>query len=260
MSGGGRSDFDTIVVERREQAEIALAREIAALVREKRRVNLGLATGDTPAGVYRELVRIHREEGLDFGQVSTFNLDEYLDLPPDHPGTFARWMHEQVFARLEVPSANVHIPAAGLAREEVAGHCLAYERAIREAGGVDVQILGIGRNGHVAFNEPGAARESRTREVELHPWTREDAAEAFGGIEKVPRRAITMGLATILEARRIRVLAFGSRKAGIVRRAIEGPVEPDVPATFLRGHPDLRIWIDRAAAAELSMDRGAVQA
>jgi glucosamine-6-phosphate deaminase len=233
-----------VVVDSREHAEHELAREIAGLVREDRRVVLGLATGDTPSGVYRELARLRSQEGLDFDRVRTFNLDEYLDLLPDHPGSLARWMRERVFEPLGIPSANRHVPAV-----DPGG--AAYERSIREAGGIDLLILGIGRNGHIGFNEPGSPRESRTREVRLHVWTREDAASVFGGIADVPDRAITMGIATILEARRIRVLAFGSRKAPIVRRALEGSIDAEVPASFLRGHPDLRIWLDPDAAAEL---------
>lgn len=249
----------TIVVERREQAEADLAREIGALVRERRRVVLGLSTGDTPAGLYRELVRLRREEGLDFGRVVTFNLDEYLGLAPDHPGAFTRWMLEKVFEPLGIPEGCRHVPPSSVPGDStgpaIAERCAAYERSIREAGGIDLQILGIGRNGHIAFNEPPASRDSRTREVRLHAWTRADAAQVFGSLADVPTRAITMGIATILEAKRIRVLAFGSRKAEIVARALEGPIGPEVPASFLRGHADLRIWLDREAARELDSGR-----
>jgi glucosamine-6-phosphate deaminase len=235
-----------IVVGRREEAEVALAREIAALVRERRRVVLGLATGDTPSGVYRELARMRKVEGIDFGEVVTFNLDEYLDLAPGDLRSFDRWTRECVGLPLGIAPARSRAPGGG--GDGIAERCRAYEEAIREAGGVDLQILGIGRNGHVAFNEPGSARASRTREVELHAWTREDAAERFGGIASVPRRAVTMGVATILEARALRVLAFGVRKRAIVKLALEGPVGPEVPATFLRGHPDLVVRLDREAA------------
>jgi glucosamine-6-phosphate deaminase len=237
----------TVVVDRREQAETELAGEIAALVRERRRVVLGLAAGDTPSGLYRELARLRREGGLDFGEVVTFNLDEYLGLSLDDPRTFSRWMLERVFEPLGIPERNRHAPASG-------GGAV-YERSIRDAGGIDLQILGIGRNGHIAFNEPPSSRDSRTREVELHAWTREDAAPRFGSLAAVPTRAITMGIATILDAKRIRVLAFGSHKAGIVARALAGPIGPEIPASFLRGHSDLRIWLDRDAARELDPNR-----
>jgi len=228
-----------IVVARREEAEIALAREIVALVQERHRVVIGLATGSTPVGVYRELARLRVQEDVDFGAVETFNLDEYLDLPSDHLQTFARWTREHFHAPLRISSERAHFIEAGID---------GYEQLIQDAGGIDLQILGIGRNGHIAFNEPGSTRESRTREVELHPWTREDAAAAFGGLATVPHRAITMGVATILEARRLRVLAFGSRKAEIMKRVLEDAIGPEVPATFLREHRDLVLWLDREAA------------
>lgn len=230
-----------IVVERREDAERALAREIADLVRGSGRIVLGIATGRTPAGVYRELARLRAEEKVDFGRVEAFLLDEYLELPPGDAGSFLAWTRERVLDPLGIPAARVRCPRVG---ED-------YEREIREAGGIDLQVLGIGRNGHVAFDEPGSPRDSRTRVVDLHPWTREDASETFGGIDRVPRRAITMGIATILEAKRLRVLAFGARKARVVARAFEGPIGPEVPATFLREHEDLEVWLDREAAAEL---------
>jgi glucosamine-6-phosphate deaminase len=233
-----RSGPAPIVVARREEAESALAREIVELVKERRRVVLGLATGSTPAGVYRELARLRSEERVDFGAVETFNLDEYLGLPPDHAQTFSRWTRERFHAPLGIAPDRAHL----LPSDD-------YEAEIRDAGGIDLQILGIGRNGHIAFNEPGSTRESRTRDVELHAWTREDAAAAFGGLASVPLRAITMGVATILEARRLRVLAFGLRKAEIVKRVLEDPIGPDVPATYLREHGDLVLWLDREAAA-----------
>jgi len=226
------------VVERRTDAESKVAREIADLARHGKRIVLGIATGRSPAGVYRELARLRAEERADFGAVEAFLLDEYVDLPPGDPRSFAAWTRERVLDPLGIPRANAQVPGAPAD----------YERAIRDAGGIDLLLLGIGRNGHVAFNEPGSPRESRTRVVDLHPWTREDAAADFGGIERVPRRAVTMGVATILEARALRVLAFGERKRAIVKLALEGPVGPEVPATFLRGHPDLVVRLDREAA------------
>jgi glucosamine-6-phosphate deaminase len=230
-----------IIVDRREDAERSLAREIADLVRDSGRLVLGIATGKTPAGVYRELARLRTEEKVDFRRVEAFLLDEYLDLPPGDSRSFFAWARERVLEPLGIPPAQARRPEIG---EN-------YERAIRDAGGIDLQILGIGRNGHVAFNEPGSARDSLTRVVDLHAWTREDAAETFGGIERVPRRAITMGIATILEAKRLRVLAFGEAKSRVVAQAFEGPIGPNVPATFLREHRDLEVWLDREAAAEL---------
>ena len=240
-------DRPPVVVDRREEAEIALAREIVELVKARGRVVLGLATGKTPAGVYLELARLRTAERVDFGAVETFNLDEYLDLAPEDPRTFARWTGERVQAPLGIAAGKARMPGVSSSGMEEA--CAEYERRIRDAGGIDLQILGIGRNGHIAFNEPGSERSSRTREVELHPWTREDAASSFGGLDRVPKRAITMGVATILEARRLRVLAFGSRKREIVQRSLEEPIGPAVPATFLREHRDFVLWLDREAAA-----------
>jgi glucosamine-6-phosphate deaminase len=241
------------IVDHPSSAELELAREIATLVSGGGRVVLGLATGSTPTGLYRELARMRREEALDFDRVVTFNLDEYVGLAPDHPQAFERWTRERVFDPLGIRVANRHVPRAdGVDLAEV---CDGYERAIRDAGGIDLLILGIGRNGHVGFNEPGASPETRTREVELHAWTLEDAAAAFGGLLKVPRRAITMGIATILAAKRLRVLAFGRHKAAIVRRALEGPIDIEVPASILRTHPDLRVWLDHEAASELGGGR-----
>jgi len=247
---------ETIVLDRREQAESDLAGEIAALVRERGRIVLGLATGDTPTGLYRELARLRREKLLDCSRVVAFGLDEYLGLEPDDPRTFAGWIREKVLEPLGIPEGSRHVPATDVPGDLTdVERCAAYERSIRDAGGIDLQILGIGRNGHIAFNEPPSTGDSRTRVVQLHPWTREDAAPVFGGLANVPTRAITMGIATILDAKRIRVLAFGSRKAAIVARALGGPIGPEVPASFLRGHADLRIWLDREAARELHSGR-----
>jgi len=223
----------------RARIEAEVAAEIAALVRRRPGAVLALPTGESPVGVYRELGRLRREEGLDLSRVTVFNLDEYLGLAPGDPRTLRRWMAERFYALVNVPESNRRIPGEGRDTEE----------EIARAGGIDLLLLGIGMNGHVAFNEPGSARDSRTRVVELHEETRRGAASAFGGIANVPRTATTMGVATILEARAIRVLAFGERKAGVVRRALEGPVGPEVPASFLRGHPDVRFLLDPAAGA-----------
>jgi glucosamine-6-phosphate deaminase len=230
----------------------AVAAEISALIRTRRAagrgVVLGLATGRTPLEIYAELVRLHREEGLDFANVTTFNLDEYLGLRADHPQSYRRYMRERVWRPLGMSLEQGWIPASELAPSQVDAHCREYERAIAEAGGIDLQLLGIGRNGHIGFNEPGSPRDSRTRHVELHAVTREDAARDFGSLDAVPRHAITMGVATILSARRIRVLAFGPSKREVLERALAHPVGPEIPATFLRGHPDLRLYTDLAPA------------
>jgi glucosamine-6-phosphate deaminase len=237
----------TYVFDDRLELARALADEIEALARRPQGAVLGLATGSTPVDTYRELARRHREAGLSFARVRTFNLDEFIGLAADHPQSFRRWARENLFDHVDF----AHSAFPDVAARDLGAAARDYEDEIRAAGGLDLQVLGIGRNGHIGFNEPGSARDTRTRAVELHAWTREDAARAFGGLAAVPLRAVTMGVATILDARRLRVLALGARKAGIVRAALHEPVGPAVPATFLREHADARLYLDREAAALL---------
>ena len=213
---------------------------------------LGLATGSTPIGVYRELIRMHRDEGLSFTDVITFNLDEYYPMDPGSIHSYHRFMWENLFSQLDIPPANVHIPRGDVRRDEVEAECRRYEDAIREAGGIDLQLLGIGRTGHIGFNEPGSGAESRTRVVTLDLVTRKDTAADFFGEENVPREAITMGVETIFEAREILMLATGEHKADIVRRAVEGEVDHEVAATFLQRHPNTTFYLDGPAAAALT--------
>jgi glucosamine-6-phosphate deaminase len=241
----------------------AIAREvagrIAALIRrrakERKKAVLGLATGSTPVGIYRELIRLHREERLDFSNVVTFNLDEYFPMDLESLHSYHRFMRENLFDHVNVPDDQIHIPRGDIRREKVQDHCAAYERAILEAGGIDLQLLGIGRSGHVGFNEPGSGRDSRTRLIYLDTVTRADAASDFFGEENVPPEAITMGVATILEAREIVLIATGEHKAWVVRRAVEGEVHADVAATYLQGHHDATVYLDPAAAAQLTRVR-----
>lgn len=238
------------------EASRAVARDIAGLIKSKaargERAVLGLATGSTPTGVYDELVRLHRVEGLSFKNVVTFNLDEYWPMEPGRLQSYVRFMHEHLFDLVDIPGENVHIPDGTVSREGVAAFCERYERQIRDAGGIDLQILGIGRTGHVGFNEPGSSRASRTRLITLDKVTRMDAASDFFGEWHVPRQAITMGVGSILDARRLVLLAFGEHKAGIIRRAVEGEITPTVAASFLQEHPNARIVLDAAAGAELT--------
>jgi glucosamine-6-phosphate deaminase len=238
------------------EASRAVAGEIAALIRERaaagRNAVLGLATGSTPQGVYEELVRLHREERLSFRNVVTFNLDEYWPMRPDELQSYRRFMREHLFEHIDLEPHNAHVPDGSIAREALAAHCGDYERRIREAGGIDVQLLGVGRTGHIGFNEPGSPVESRTRLITLDRVTRMDAASDFFGERNVPRQAITMGVGTILAARRIVLMAFGEHKAGIIERAVEGEVTPTVAASFLQRHPDATVVLDPAAAAELT--------
>jgi glucosamine-6-phosphate isomerase len=233
-----------------------LAAEIATLIRERaaegRNAVLGLATGSTPVRLYRELIRLHREEGLSFRNVVTFNLDEYHGLTREHPESYWRFMHEQLFNHIDVPTGNIHVPDGNVPRSEVFARCRDYEEAIRAAGGIDIQILGIGRTGHIGFNEPGSGRDSRTRLVTLDALTRRDAARDFLGEANVPRHAITMGVGTILDARKVVLLAWGEAKARVVAQAVERPPAESLPASFLQGHPSVRFLLDPAAAAELT--------
>ena len=208
--------------------------------------------------MYRELVRMHREEGLSFREVVTFNLDEYYPMDPGNPHSYHRFMWEQLFSHVDIDPANVHIPRGDVDRAQVAAECAAYEQAIVRAGGIDLQILGIGKTGHIGFNEPGSGANSRTRLVTLDTVTRRDAAADFFGEENVPREAITMGVATILAAREIVILATGEHKAPIVQRAVEGEVDRQVAATFLQRHRATTFHVDRAAAADAHEDRDAL--
>ena len=255
-TGLGRERIRTVIVEDHDRIGCLLARRIAQVIQERRaagkRPVLGLATGSTPIGVYRELIRMHRDEGLSFADVVTFNLDEYYPMDPGSIHSYHRFMWENLFSQLDIPPANVHIPRGDVRRDEVEAECRRYEDAIAAAGGIDLQLLGIGRTGHIGFNEPGSGAESRTRVVTLDLVTRKDTAADFFGEENVPREAITMGVATIFDAREILILATGEHKADIVRRAVEGEVDHEVAATFLQQHPNTTFYLDGPASAALT--------
>ena len=230
----------------------AVASRIAQIVREKPDAVLGLATGSTPIGVYQELIRLQREEALDFSRVRAFNLDEYFPLEPDAPQSYARFMREQLFEHINIRRENCFIPSGqGRSSAQVEKDCAAYEANIAEAGGLDLQLLGIGRTGHIGFNEPGSALESRTRLVVLDHLTRADAANDFFGLENVPVRAISMGIATILGAREVVLMASGAAKATVLAEALEGKITSKVPASFLREHPQFAVFLDEGAATGL---------
>jgi glucosamine-6-phosphate deaminase len=244
------------VYEQSTDASKAVAREIADLVRERAAAGkttvLGLATGSTPVGVYDELIRLHHEEGVSFQSVITFNLDEYYPMEPGALQSYHRFMREHLFDHVDIPEDQIHIPDGTLDREAILEACSRYEEQIKEAGGIDLQLLGIGRTGHIGFNEPGSTAESRTRLITLDAVTRSDAAADFFGETNVPRQAITMGVGSILDARRLVLLAFGEHKAPIVRRAVEEPPSSHVSASALQQHPDARFVLDRAAADRLT--------
>lgn len=245
----------TLVYPTSDDACRALALEIRELIEAKAARGegavLGLATGSTPVPLYRELIRMHREEGLSFASVITFNLDEYHGLKRDHPESYHRFMQEQLFQHVDLKPENIHVPDGTIHRDHVFEYCKTYEQAIEEAGGLDLQVLGIGRTGHIGFNEPGSSRDSRTRLIALDRLTRIDAAADFQGEQNVPRFAITMGVGTILSARRVVLLAWGENKADIVAQAVEGPQTDSVSASFLQGHSAARFLINRAAASAL---------
>jgi len=234
----------------------AVAAEIAALITQKQRnglqVVLGLATGATPKKVYAALIKLHKEKGLSFKNVVAFNLDEYYGLQPDALQSYRRFMEENLFSHIDIDRENCFIPGGAVQQEKLKLHCEDYEKKIEAFGGVDFQLLGIGRNGHIGFNEPGSHVSSATRLITLDHLTRFDAAYEFGSLANVPRKAITMGIGTILKAKRIVLLAWGERKAAIIQQAVEGPVTEFVPASYLQGHPNVEVVLDESCAAELT--------
>ena len=238
-----------------DEAALAVAHEAADLIRSRaargQRTVLGLATGRTPVGIYAEWVRLYEAGELSFESVTSFNLDEYIGLGATHPCSYRSFMQRVLFQRVDIDPAEAHLPHGDLGEAALEEECERYENALELAGGIDFQLLGLGRNGHVAFNEPGSLPTSRTRVIDLHSVTREDAASAFKGREGVPRRAITLGIQNLLEARRVRLLAFGQRKAALIRRALEGPADASIPASWLTPHQDYVVHLDSAAAQEL---------
>ena len=258
------SDFDltsheripTMLSNTAIEGSLYVANSIAELIesrnKESKPTVLGLATGSTPTQVYDELVRKHKEEGLSFERVITFNLDEYFPMAPDAHQSYVHFMHEYLFNHINIKPENIHIPDGTQKKDEVAAFCEEYEVKIAQVGGLDVQILGIGRTGHIGFNEPGSTIDSKTRLITLDRLTMLDAASGFFGIENVPRRAITMGVGTILQAKKIYMMAWGECKANIVRETIEGPINSSIPATFLQQHNQTEVILDTAAAAELT--------
>ena len=237
-----RKDYDAISKEG--------ARIVAELVRKKPDCVLGFATGSSPLGMYQELIRMHREDGLDFSKVTTFNLDEYVGLPPGHEQSYHYFMWENLFKHINVDSRYVHIPH-GMA-DDVEGHCDWYEEQIEFVGGIDLQILGIGGNGHIAFNEPGSSLGSMTRIKTLTEKTRQDNARFFDSMDQVPKYAITMGIGTIMDARKLLMLASGKGKANAIKNTVEGPISAMVPATIMQMHRHATLLTDEAAASSLS--------
>jgi glucosamine-6-phosphate deaminase len=239
-----------------QEASVSVARRIADMIRSRQAAGqkavLGLATGVTPIGVYAELVRMHRSEGLSFANVITFNLDEYYPMQAKAAQSYVTFMNENLFSHIDIAPGNVHIPDGTLKKEDVAAFCLEYEKKISALGGLDLQILGIGRTGHIGFNEPGSAPNSGTRLVTLDDLTRNDASRDFGGKQNVPAKAITMGIGTIFKAREIILMAWSGKKAPIIKKAVEGEISGDVPATYLQLSDHVEFVLDVDAASELT--------
>lgn len=238
------------------EASILVAQEIAELIRKKSEINkpcvLGLATGSSPVKVYEELVRMHREEGLSFANVVTFNLDEYYPMDKNNIQSYFYFMHEHLFNHVDILPENINIPDGKVSGEDLYQYCIDYEMKIKAVGGLDFQLLGIGRTGHIGFNEPGSHLNSGTRNITLDHITRVDAAPSFLGIDNVPRKAVTMGIGTVRSAKRIVLLAWGISKAQILKKTIEGEITSQVPATYLQDHNNTTFVLDKDASAELT--------
>ena len=238
------------------EASNLVAQEIANLIRDKQRENkkcvLGLATGSSPIKVYEELIRLHNEEGLSFENVITFNLDEYFPMDKSNIQSYFYFMHEHLFNHVNILPENINIPDGNISIDNLYQYCIDYEMKIKDAGGLDFQLLGIGRTGHIGFNEPGSHLNSGTRIITLNHITRIDAAPSFLGIENVPRKAITMGIGTVRDAKRIVLLAWGSNKSEIIKETIEGEISTTVPATYLQQHNNTTFVMDEDASSELT--------
>jgi len=248
-----------VIVKSTQQGALLVAKEIARLIRTKQqnkeRCVLGLATGSSPIKVYEELVRMHKEEGLSFLNVVTFNLDEYYPMQQSNIQSYYYFMHQHLFDHIDILPENIHIPDAKISKEDLHQYCVDYEMNIKKLGGIDFQLLGIGRTGHIGFNEPGSHVNSGTRNITLDYITRIDAAPTFLGIKNVPRRAITMGIGTVLSAKRIVLLAWGINKAEIILKTIEGKITAEVPATYLQGHSNTSFLLDEGASSALTRVR-----
>ncbi|MDI9310281.1 MAG: glucosamine-6-phosphate deaminase [Limnohabitans sp.] len=244
------------IFESATEASITVAHEIAELIRSKQEQNqtcvLGLATGSSPIKVYNELVRLHNEENLSFENVITFNLDEYFPMTKENNQSYHFFMHEHLFNHIDIKPENINIPDGTVSIENVEEFCIDYEAKIEQAGGLDFQLLGIGRTGHIGFNEPGSHINSRTRIITLDNVTRQDAASAFNGLQNVPKKAITMGISTIMRSKRVVLLAWGENKASVINETIQGEINAEVPATFLQKHKNATFVLDKAAASELT--------
>ncbi|WP_149208254.1 glucosamine-6-phosphate deaminase [Flavobacterium johnsoniae] len=245
-----------VIFDSSKEASILVAQEIANIIQRKEELNepcvLGLATGSSPIKVYEELVRLHKEEGLSFANVVTFNLDEYYPMDKNDIQSYWYFMHEHLFNHVNIPPQNINIPDGSISNEDLQQYCIDYEMKIKAYGGLDFQLLGIGRTGHIGFNEPGSHVNSGTRSITLDHLTRVDAASSFLGIDNVPKKAITMGIGTVKNAKRIVLLGWGISKADIIKKTIEGEISSRVPATYLQQHNNTTFVLDTEASSELT--------
>ncbi|MDD3725778.1 MAG: glucosamine-6-phosphate deaminase [Candidatus Ratteibacteria bacterium] len=242
-----------LITKNYEEMSKKAADVVAELVNRMPKCVLGLATGSTPEGLYRELVRRHREEGLDFSMTTTFNLDEYYGLDVNHPQSYRYFMDTNLFNGINIEKKNTFVPDGKVPVKDIDMFCKEYEQKIKKAGGIDIQVLGIGGDGHIAFNEPGSSLTSRTRLVALTEQTIKDNSRFFKSDKEVPRYALSMGVGTILEAKELLVLATGEKKAEVVAKAIEGPITSSITASAIQMHPKVTVIIDEGAASRLSM-------
>ena len=246
----------SVVFDESKEASKIVANEIAVLIRkkqkEKKKCVLGLATGSSPISVYQELVRLHKEEGLSFSNVISFNLDEYYPMNKSDSQSYHHFMKLHLFSHIDIKPENINIPSGELKSDKVNDHCTDYDKSIRDLGGIDFQLLGIGRTGHIGFNEPGSNYSSMTRLVHLNFVTRSDARKGFYGIENVPSTAITMGINTIKRSKRVVLLAWGQNKALAIKESIEGEIDSNFPASFLQKHKNVTFVLDKTSAAQLT--------
>ncbi|MDR5001961.1 glucosamine-6-phosphate deaminase [Brevibacillus parabrevis] len=246
-----------VIVKDYQEMSRKAAELLASEVKQHPQTVLGLATGGTPVGMYRELIKLHEDEGIDFSQAQSFNLDEYVGLSSAHPQSYRAYMQENLFQHINLPADKTHVPTGDAV--DLDKECARYEGAIREAGGIDIQVLGIGNNGHIGFNEPGSSAESTTRVVQLTESTIEANARYFASVEEVPTQAVSMGIKTILGAKKVVLLASGEAKAQAVRLMVEGEPTADVPASLLQLHPDVTVIVDEAAASQLTVAATSVE-
>lgn len=243
------------IYENQIEASNYVAQRIATLIKQKQETGqkavLGLATGNTPVLLYKELVRLHQQEDLSFHNVVTFNLDEYFPMHATNSNSYITFMHNNLFNHVNILQEHIHIPNGMITYSDIPDYCQSYEQSIASFGGLDLQILGIGLTGHIGFNEPGASNDSITRLVELNNLTREVAVSDFDTLENVPLQAITMGVHTITQAKEIMLLAWSQKKAAIIQQAVQQPISSDVPASYLQNHPKVEFVLDSAAASLL---------